>query len=106
MRTGIEFDWDRAGVCWRRWCCSAGTPSVCRTERAVSAAVTSLVSRITLLMLACPAGMFLGHVLAYRGLSAAGRRPTAHTSAIASMALSFVAVVVIAAAWTWADLPA
>jgi hypothetical protein len=65
-----------------------------------------LVSRIALLLAASPVLMFLGHVLAYRGLTAAGRRPTAHTSAIAGIALSFVAVAVIAAAWTWTDLTA
>src|SRR2546421_4003468 len=65
-----------------------------------------LVPRIALLLAASPILMFLGHVAAYRGLSAAGRRPTAHTSAFTGIVLSFAAVVVIAAAWTWGELTA
>ena len=65
-----------------------------------------LVPRIALLLAASPILMFLGHVAAYRGLSAAGKRPSAHTSAFAGIALSFAAIVVIAAAWTWGELTA
>jgi hypothetical protein len=63
-----------------------------------------LASRLALLLATSPAGMFLGHVAAYRGLRAAGRRPTAHTSAIAGIGLSFVALVVATAAMAWADV--
>ena len=64
----------------------------------------SLALRLTLLLAASPAAMFLGHVAAYRGLRAGGRRPTAHTSAIAGIGLSFVALVVATAAMAWADV--
>jgi hypothetical protein len=60
--------------------------------------------RLALLLAASPAGMFLGHVAAYRGMSAAGRRPTAHTSAIAGIGLCFVALLAAAAAVTWTDV--
>jgi hypothetical protein len=66
----------------------------------------SLVARLVALLLVSPAAMFLGHVIAYRVMRAAGRRPTAHTSAFAGIALSFAAVVVIGAAWTWTELTA
>jgi hypothetical protein len=68
------------------------------------AASLQIASRLALLLAASPAGMFVGHVAAYRGLSAAGRRPTAHTSAIAGIGLCFVVLVVVAAAVAWADV--
>lgn len=64
----------------------------------------TVVSMLVLLLVVSPAGMFVGHALAYRLLAAAGRRPTAHTSAFAGIALSFVAVVVVAAWLTWATV--
>lgn len=64
----------------------------------------SLASRIVLLLLASPLLMFLGHVVAYRGLRAAGRRPSAHTSAFAGIGVSFVAVLGAAAVMSWSDL--
>jgi len=63
----------------------------------------SLPARLVVLLVASPAVMFLGHVVAYRGLSAAGRRPTAHTSAIAGIGLTFLALAIAAIAWTWTD---
>ena len=66
----------------------------------------TLVSRLVALLLVSPAVMFVGHALAYRLMRAAGRRPTAHTSAFAGIGLAFVAVLVIGAAWTWTDLTA
>jgi hypothetical protein len=68
------------------------------------AAKVLLASRLALLLAASPAGMFLGHVAAYRGMRAAGRRPTAHTSALAGIVLCFVALVAAAAAVAWADV--
>jgi hypothetical protein len=66
----------------------------------------SLASRLVVLLLVSPAVMFLGHVVAYRMMRAAGQRPTAHTSAFAGIALSLAAVIVIGAAWTWTDVTA
>ena len=63
----------------------------------------SPVARVVLLLLLSPAGMFVGHVIAYRGMRAAGRRPTAHTSAFAGIALCFVAVLGVAAVVLWKD---
>jgi hypothetical protein len=59
------------------------------------------VARIAVLLVSSPAGMFAGHVIAYRGLRSAGRRPNAHTSAFAGIAICFVALVLAAAALTW-----
>ena len=61
----------------------------------------TLVQTLVLLLVASPAGIFIGHVVAYRGLTAMGRRPTAHTSAFAGIAIAFVAVMLIAGAITW-----
>ena len=41
------------------------------------------------LLAAAPLGMFVSHAMSYRGLRAAGRRPTAHTSAIAAIVAWF-----------------
>ena len=64
----------------------------------------SLAARLVLLLAGSPAAMFAGHVIAYRGLTAASRRPTAHTSAIAGIGVGFIAVAVAVVAWTWRDL--
>src|SRR6266481_3516725 len=61
----------------------------------------AMMPAIVLLLLVSPVGMFVGHVVAYRALGAAGRRPTAHTSAFAGIAICFVAVVGIAGIVTW-----
>ena len=61
----------------------------------------SAIATLVLLLVVSPAGMFAGHALAYRVLTAAGRRPTAHTSAFAGIVLSFVGVVAIGAWLTW-----
>jgi hypothetical protein len=63
----------------------------------------SPVARAVSLLLLSPAGMFVGHVIAYRGMRAAGRRPTAHTSAFAGIALCFAALLVAAAVLLWKD---
>ncbi len=56
----------------------------------------TLAGTLALLLVLSPAGIFVGHVLAYRTLRAADRHPTAHTSAIAGIALCFVALLVVA----------
>jgi hypothetical protein len=64
----------------------------------------SVAARLVLVLVVSPVGMLIGHVIAYRGMRAAGRRPTAHNSALAGIGICFVATVAIAAALTWADL--
>ncbi len=66
----------------------------------------SFVARVALVLFLSPLATFLGHVSAYRGMRAAGRQPTAHTSAIAGIAVGFVLVIAVVAAWTWTDLTA
>lgn len=61
----------------------------------------TLAQTLVLLLVASPAGMFIGHVVAYRALAAMGRRPTAHTSAFAGIAIAFAALLVVAGALTW-----
>ena len=68
--------------------------------------MSSLTSRLVLLLVASPAGIFAGHAIAFRALRAAGRRPNAHASALAGIALCFVALVVTAVVLTWTDLTA
>jgi hypothetical protein len=46
------------------------------------------------LLAAAPAGMFVCHAFAYRAMRAAGRRPTAHTSAFAAIGAWFVVTLV------------
>ena len=64
------------------------------------------LSAVVLLLVASPAGMFIGHVVAYRVLKAAGRGPTAHTSALAGIVISFVAVIALAGVLAWSDISA
>src|SRR5262249_10702465 len=47
---------------------------------------------------AAPAGMFVCHAIAYRVMSASGRRPTAHTSAFAAIAAWFIITLLAAGA--------
>jgi len=61
----------------------------------------SPVALVVLLLLLSFPGMFVGHVIAYRALRAAGRQPTAHTSAFAGIALTFAVLVVTAAVLLW-----
>ena len=66
----------------------------------------TLPGTLALLLLGSPAGMFAGHALAYRVLRAAGRRPTAHTSAFAGIGLCFFALGAAAAWLTWNNVTA
>src|SRR6266540_854551 len=72
-------------------------PSGCQMGREASVSTKTLL----LATLCIPGLMFVCHIVAYRLLTAAGRRPTAHTSAMAGMPLSVAAVhvVVVLAAW-------
>ncbi len=64
----------------------------------------SLAAKLVALLVVSPVAMLIGHMAAYRGLSAAGRRPTAHTSAFAGIGLGFVALVVALVALAWSDV--
>lgn len=55
------------------------------------------------LLIASPLVIFVMHAAAYRALRAAGRRPTAHTSAIAAIGLALVATLAGALWLTRAD---
>ena len=56
---------------------------------------------LAVLLLTSPAGIFIGHIVAYRALRAAGRQTSAHASAIAGIALYLLVLAAIAAALTW-----
>jgi hypothetical protein len=50
---------------------------------------------------ASPAGMFACHVTAYRAMRAAGKRPTAHTSAIAAIGMWLAVLLAGGLAFAW-----
>lgn len=66
----------------------------------------TLAGRLALLLIASPGGMFAAHVIAYRALRAARRRPSAHSSAMVGIAACFIAFVVVGAAMTWMQIAA
>jgi hypothetical protein len=59
---------------------------------------------IMLVLVASPVGMVIGHMLSYRLMRAAGRRPTAHTSAFAAIAGCGAALLVAIGMLTWTTL--
>jgi hypothetical protein len=59
---------------------------------------------LALLLVASPLAIFIVHSIAYRAMQAAGRRPTAHTSAIAAIAFCFVVVLLAGALLTWSSV--
>jgi hypothetical protein len=59
---------------------------------------------IVIVLLASPLGMFVCHMLIYRLLRARGRRPTAHTSAFAAVAVCGLVLLAAVGALTWSAL--